>query len=65
MIPYFSEMSERLHPLVDLRLENCELTCKGVTELLRTLSTWKNPLRHLSIGENDLGRFVWITVPIL
>lgn len=54
LIPYFSEMSETHFPLVDLRLENCELTCDGVSQLLRTLSTWKKQLRALSVGENDL-----------
>lgn len=62
LIPYFSEMSETQFSLVDLRLENCELTYDGVGQLLRTLSTWKKQLRALSVGENDLRRFVWISI---
>lgn len=59
-MPYFLEMSERQTPFIDLKLENCELSCNGVTELLLALSTFKKPLNALSIGENELGWLVWI-----
>ncbi|KAM7501543.1 hypothetical protein LguiB_000447 [Lonicera macranthoides] len=55
LMPYFLEMSERQTPFIDLKLENCELSCNGVTELLLALSTFKKPLNALSIGENELG----------
>ncbi|PHT46671.1 hypothetical protein CQW23_15829 [Capsicum baccatum] len=56
LIPYFKEMSRRDFPLVELKLESCELTYVGVSELLETLSTWRKPLNSLSIGGNSLGR---------
>nr|DAD20148.1 TPA_asm: hypothetical protein HUJ06_021611 [Nelumbo nucifera] len=54
LIPYFTEASERGSSLVDLKIENCSLSCNGVTQLLRSLSTLK-PLRTLSISDNELG----------
>ncbi|CAK9163479.1 unnamed protein product [Ilex paraguariensis] len=55
LISYFVEISEREPPFTELKLENCELTCKGVSQLLGVLSQLKKPLNALSIGDNDLG----------
>jgi len=38
-----------------LKLEDCDLSCDGVTALLRVLSNLKKPLNALSIRENELG----------
>lgn len=62
LIPYFIEASEKCTPFVDLMLESCELSCDGVTLLIDTLSTLKRPLKSLSVADNDLGRFVWLTL---
>lgn len=62
LIPHFAEDFERCSSLADLNLENCELSCDGVTELLNTLSTFKGPLKSLSLADNFLGRFVWLTL---
>ncbi|KAK9281438.1 hypothetical protein L1049_004340 [Liquidambar formosana] len=58
LIPYIVEASERHSLLSDLKLENCELSCNGVTQLLEILSTLKKPLDSLSIADNGLGRRV-------
>ncbi|CAN0897769.1 hypothetical protein LINGRAHAP2_LOCUS19311 [Linum grandiflorum] len=55
LVPYFAEASKGCFSLVDLKLDNCELSCKGVVELLDTLSTLKKPLHSLSIADNSLG----------
>ncbi|GAV63852.1 LRR_6 domain-containing protein [Cephalotus follicularis] len=55
LIPYFVKASERCSPLGDLKLENCELSCNGVTQLLDALSTLKKPLNSLSVADNGLG----------
>lgn len=55
LIPYFKEMPHRDFPLVELKLESCELTCFGVCELLEALSALRKPLNFLSIGGNSLG----------
>ncbi|XP_028065188.1 uncharacterized protein LOC114268248 isoform X1 [Camellia sinensis] len=55
LIPYFVEMSERDSHFADLKVENCELSCNGVSQLVGVLSTLKRPLDSLSIGENGLG----------
>lgn len=57
-MPYFVEMSEKPFSLIDLKLGQCELTFNSVSQLLNVLSRWKKPLVSLSIGENNLGRFV-------
>nr|GLL33240.1 uncharacterized protein LOC109182724 [Ipomoea trifida] len=41
--------------IVELRLENCELTCNGVRCLLECLSVLEKPPTSLSIGSNPLG----------
>ncbi|KAI8523159.1 hypothetical protein RHMOL_Rhmol13G0051900 [Rhododendron molle] len=55
LIPYFVEMSEKHSPIKDLKVESCELSCGGVSQLLSVLSTLTGPLNSLSIGGNDLG----------
>ncbi|WCJ38162.1 RNI-like superfamily protein [Euphorbia peplus] len=55
LIPYFIEAPERCSPLMELNVENCELTCKGVTQLLDTFSTLERPPKSLSIADNGLG----------
>ncbi|KAK4720218.1 hypothetical protein R3W88_018556 [Solanum pinnatisectum] len=55
LIPYFKETPHKYFPLVELKLESCELTCFGVCELLEALSSLRKPLNFLSIGGNSLG----------
>ena len=55
LVPYFTEASKGCFALVDLKLDNCELSCNGAIELLDTLSTLKKPLHSLSIADNSLG----------
>ncbi|KAH9785018.1 RNI-like superfamily protein [Citrus sinensis] len=55
LIPYFVQASERCNPLVELYLENCELSGRGVSQLLDTLSTLRRPPTSLSIADNNLG----------
>lgn len=43
--------------IVELRLENCELTCNGVRFLLECLSVLEKSPSSLAIGSNPLGRF--------
>ncbi|KAI4300111.1 hypothetical protein L6164_033525 [Bauhinia variegata] len=62
LIPYFVEASETCSPLADLKLENCELSCDGVYLLLDALSTFKGPLKSLSIAENFLGSEIAATL---
>ncbi|KAK4408194.1 hypothetical protein Sango_0400400 [Sesamum angolense] len=55
LISYFREISGRDLPFSDLMLENCELTCNQVIELLGVISTMKKPVNLLSIKGNRLG----------
>ncbi|XP_034902292.1 uncharacterized protein [Populus alba] len=55
LIPYIIEALDRCSPLVELYLENCELSCSGATELLDSLSNLKRPLNSLSLADNGLG----------
>ncbi|XP_052211050.1 uncharacterized protein LOC127813942 isoform X2 [Diospyros lotus] len=55
LISYFIEISRRHSHFSDLKVENCELSCNGVSDLLDALSTLTGPLDSLSIGGNDLG----------
>ena len=57
-IPYFVDVSKTSSHVGDLKLENCELSCDGVNQLLDALSTVEGPLRSLSVADNFLGRFV-------
>ncbi|KAF9610018.1 hypothetical protein IFM89_019658 [Coptis chinensis] len=45
LVPYFEEILERDLLLFDLKIENCNLSCNGVSELLRSLSQ----LKHLKV----------------
>ncbi|XP_021651436.2 uncharacterized protein LOC110643388 [Hevea brasiliensis] len=58
LIPYFVEAPERCSRLAELKLENCELSCDGVTQLLDTLSSLKRPLCSLTLADNGLGSLV-------
>ncbi|KAL3029217.1 hypothetical protein AAZX31_03G151600 [Glycine max] len=58
LIPYFVGASETCPRITCLKLENCDLSCVGVNLLLHYLSTFKGPLKSLSIAENYLGRQV-------
>ncbi|CAN4098097.1 unnamed protein product [Withania somnifera] len=60
LISYFRDMSLRDLPLVELKLESCELTCSGVCELLEALSALRKPMNFLSIGGNSLGSEIGI-----
>lgn len=59
LIPYFVGASETCPRITCLKLENCDLSCVGVNLLLHYLSTFKGPLKSLSIADNYLGRFVY------
>ncbi|KAF5458282.1 hypothetical protein F2P56_022319 [Juglans regia] len=62
LIPYFVEASERCSSLADLNLEKCDLSCNAVTELLNALSTFKGPLKSLSLADNFLGSQVAVAL---
>ncbi|PON51406.1 LRR domain containing protein [Parasponia andersonii] len=55
LLPYFIEASEKCSPFNDLYLENCDLSISGVISLINTFSTFKRPLKSLSIADNVLG----------
>ncbi|XP_065874266.1 uncharacterized protein [Euphorbia lathyris] len=55
LIPYFNEAPERCSPLMELNVENCELSCIGVTQLFDTFSILQRPPTSLSIADNALG----------
>ncbi|XP_043707445.1 uncharacterized protein LOC122656844 isoform X2 [Telopea speciosissima] len=55
LIHYFVEATERETPLVDLEMENCDLSSDGVAEVLTSLATLKNLFNTLSVANNDLG----------
>ncbi|CAL9146494.1 uncharacterized protein LOC103988799 isoform X1 [Musa acuminata AAA Group] len=52
LIPYFVWAVEKSYPLSDIKLNNCNLSCTGVAELLRSLPTLKG---SFSVAENNLG----------
>lgn len=54
-MPYVIEASDHFS---ELNLENCELSCHGVSILVDTLLNLERPLKSLSIADNFLGRFV-------
>ncbi|KAM3731269.1 hypothetical protein ACB098_12G150000 [Castanea mollissima] len=62
LIPYFVEATERCSSLAYLNLEDCDLSCNGVTQLLNTLSTFKGPLKSLSLADNCLGSQVAVAL---
>ncbi|XP_057782183.1 uncharacterized protein LOC131000335 [Salvia miltiorrhiza] len=55
LIAYFTEISGRDVPFTDLKLENCEVSCNQMVQLLGVLSTLNKPLHKLSIKGNMLG----------
>ncbi|GER41150.1 leucine-rich repeat family protein [Striga asiatica] len=55
LLSYFREISSRGLPFAELKLENCELTCEHVIELLGALSNMNKPLKLLSVKGNRLG----------
>ncbi|CAA0825735.1 RNI-like superfamily protein [Striga hermonthica] len=55
LLSYFKEISGRGLPFADLKLENCELTCEHIIELLGALSNMNKPLKSLSVKGNRLG----------
>lgn len=55
LIPYFVGTSEMSPSITCLKLENCDLSYVGMNHLLHVLSTYKGPLKSLSIADNYLG----------
>ncbi|KAG2405966.1 uncharacterized protein HKW66_Vig0052210 [Vigna angularis] len=55
LIPYLVGASETCHPIKCLKLDNCDLSSFGVNHLLHVLSSFKGPLKSLSIADNYLG----------
>ncbi|XXG42698.1 hypothetical protein AAC387_Pa01g2912 [Persea americana] len=55
LLPYFIQASEKSSSLADMKIENCDLSCFGVTQLLQSLSALREPLNNLSIANNELG----------
>ncbi|MED6132990.1 hypothetical protein PIB30_024067 [Stylosanthes scabra] len=55
LVPYFVGAAETCSHLSYLKFENCELSHDGVNNLLDALSTFKGPLKSLSIADNYLG----------
>ncbi|KAK1308021.1 hypothetical protein QJS10_CPA09g01930 [Acorus calamus] len=58
LTPYFVQGLQMKFPLIDIKMESCSLSSKGVIELLEILSTMQEPLNTLSIADNDLGSHV-------
>lgn len=58
LIPYFVKAFEKASPISDVNLQNCSLSCKGVTEFLESSQTLREPLNSLSVAENNLSRQV-------
>ncbi|KAM0941958.1 putative leucine-rich repeat domain superfamily [Dioscorea sansibarensis] len=54
LIPYFVKAFEKTPPLLDVNFQNCNLSCKGVTEFLESSQTLREPLNSLSVAENNL-----------
>ncbi|XP_042433113.1 uncharacterized protein LOC122019708 isoform X2 [Zingiber officinale] len=58
LIPYFIWALLKDYPLTDIKLNNCNLSCSGVANLLRSLLPIKTPLNTFSVAENELGSFI-------
>lgn len=58
LTPCFDGISETCSRVTCLKLESCELSFDGVNHLLRSLTTFKGPLKSLSVADNYLGRRV-------
>ncbi|KAK9055668.1 hypothetical protein SSX86_026753 [Deinandra increscens subsp. villosa] len=56
LVPFLVEKSKCDTPLVELHLENCELSFHGASQLLEVLAALKVPLKSLYIGDNHLTR---------
>ncbi|XP_027350539.1 uncharacterized protein LOC113861736 isoform X2 [Abrus precatorius] len=52
---YFVGSCETCPRITCLKLENCDLSFAGVNHLLHVLSTFKGPLKSLSVADNYLG----------
>nr|TKW25109.1 hypothetical protein SEVIR_3G094500v2 [Setaria viridis] len=55
LVPFISWAIQKENPLLKLRVENCDLSSIGVSELLECLTYVKQPLDVLSIADNPLG----------
>ncbi|XP_020529230.1 uncharacterized protein LOC18444105 isoform X3 [Amborella trichopoda] len=55
LVPSFKEASERPCPLVDIKVDNCDLSSVGATQFLDIFSTSCGHLTALSIAYNYLG----------
>ncbi|XP_073012461.1 uncharacterized protein [Typha latifolia] len=62
LIPYFVKALEKASPLLNIKIENCNLSGMGVIELLRSLPPLKEPLNMLSLADNHLGCSVAATL---
>ncbi|KAL6563791.1 hypothetical protein OROGR_002750 [Orobanche gracilis] len=62
LVTYFTEISGRHLPFAELKLENCELTCDQVIELLGVVSNMNKPLKMLSLKGNGLGSKIGSTL---
>ncbi|XP_074568792.1 uncharacterized protein LOC141825303 [Curcuma longa] len=58
LIPYFIWALLKDYPLTDIKLNNCNLSCTGVANLLRSLPPLNTPLNTFSVAENELGSFI-------
>ncbi|TKW25098.1 hypothetical protein SEVIR_3G094500v4 [Setaria viridis] len=58
LVPFISWAIQKENPLLKLRVENCDLSSIGVSELLECLTYVKQPLDVLSIADNPLGSSV-------
>ncbi|XP_068468835.1 uncharacterized protein [Phaseolus vulgaris] len=63
IIPYFVGASKMFSPINCLKLENCYVSCVGVNHLLHVLSSFKGPLKSLSIADNYLSRYQIVLSP--
>ncbi|KAI9121945.1 hypothetical protein K1719_006634 [Acacia pycnantha] len=55
LIPFFDKAYESCSSLTKLRLEDCELSCDGVSHFLHSISTFEGRLKSLSVADNFLG----------
>lgn len=58
LLSYFIHAIAKAAPLVDIKLENCDLSNIGVTELIKGLSTLREPLNTFSVADNELGSHI-------
>ncbi|KAL6905875.1 hypothetical protein ACP4OV_003476 [Aristida adscensionis] len=55
LIPFISRAIQKENPLLRLKVEDCDLSCIGVSKLLECLTYVKQPLDMLSIADNAIG----------